>query len=460
MSLSLSELTAATKVILNHQRILVIPHANVDPDGLSSALACFELFTGLGKDVTVICPDTPPESLQFLPGFAKLTQEIQESQNFVITVNLEDGVEVDKLRYTVEDGKVNIIVVPRHGRIEQRHIHFGEGDRKYDLIVVVDTADLALLGTLYKEHAEFFSTTPLLNIDHHISNVRFGQVQLIDPTAASATEVLYTWFLHNPAWAKKMTPDMATLLLTGLITDTRSFQNPNTTPRSLEIAAELLEKGARQQEIIQHIYKTKPLSTLKIWGRALNRIQIDKDAGIVWSMISKEDLEEMGALSKETHGILDELISTIPEADVHVLFTETEDSELKASMRSSSAIDVSRLAAETYGGGGHARAAGFKVRSFSNFQLQTLECVQALKQGMERQRAEAETLKPEESFATGEPPDQAQKGKESRHGQPSSLGSLRPAGKQDKEDFSSTPKKDATKGTRERDILEDISEEA
>ena len=99
--------------------------------------------------------DTPPESLQFLPGFAKLTQEIQESQNFVITVNLEDGVEVDKLRYTVEDGKVNIIVVPRHGRIEQRHIHFGEGDGKYDLIVVVDTADLALLGTLYKEHAEF-----------------------------------------------------------------------------------------------------------------------------------------------------------------------------------------------------------------------------------------------------------------------------------------------------------------
>src|SRR3989344_3931855 len=403
MSLALTELAAATKVILDHQRILVIPHANVDPDGLSSALACYELFTALGKDVTVICPDTLPESLEFLPGFAKLQTEIAESQNFVITVNLEDGVEVDKLRYTVEDRKVNIIVVPKSGRIGPRDITFGEGEKKYDLIVVVDTADLALLGRLYTDHTDFFTSIPLLNVDHHISNVRFGQLQLIDPTAASATEVLYAWFMHNAEWSKMITPDMATLLLTGLITDTRSFQNPNTTPRSLEIAAELLEKGARQQEIIQHIYKTKPLSTLKIWGRALNRIQMDPDAGIVWSAISKEDLDEMGATAKETSGIFDELISTIPNADVHVLFTELEEGGLKASMRSSPAIDVSRLAGETYGGGGHARAAGFKVRSYSNFQLQTLECVQKLKQGMEKQRQESE------GYATGEAKEAAPK---------------------------------------------------
>jgi phosphoesterase RecJ-like protein len=179
---------------------------------------------------------------------------------------------------------------------------------------------------------------------------------------------------------------LATLLLTGLITDTRSFQNPNTTPRSLEVAAELLEKGARQQEIIQNIYKTKPLSTLKIWGRALNHIQMDPAARIVWSAISKEDLAEMEANSKETHGILDELISTIPDADVYVLFTELEGGGLKASMRSSAAIDVSQLAGRTYGGGGHARASGFKVASFDNFQLQVIECIQKLKEGMQKQR--------------------------------------------------------------------------
>lgn len=383
--LSQSALQAATHAIESHQRILVVPHANVDADGLSSALACFHVFTAMGKDVTVICPDTKPEALSFLPGFEKFEQDLAESQDFVITINLESGVEVDKLRYNVEDQRVNIIVIPKKGRIRSQQISLSEGENKYDLIVAVDTADLPLMGTLYTQHVDLFGSVPILNIDHHISNTQYGQLQLIDPTCASATEVLYNWFTQVPAMREKLSPDLATLLLTGLITDTRSFQNPNTTPRSLEVAAELLAQGARQQEIIQHIYKTKPLSTLKIWGRALNRIQIDPGARIVWSTVSREDLAEMDATSKETHGILDELISTIPDADVYVLFTEMEEGGLKASMRSTAAIDVSRLAGQTYGGGGHARASGFRVPKFENFQLQVLECVQKLKEGMRAQ---------------------------------------------------------------------------
>ena len=385
MNPSSNELSAAAKAIQDHRRILLIPHANVDPDGLSSALACYQMFHSLGKEVTVVCPDTSVENLDFLPGHEKLSYGIPESQNFVITVNLDEGVEVDKLRYTVEDHKVNIIVVPKKGTVGTKNISLGAGEKQYDLIVVLDTADVALLGSVYSDNIDLFSSIPVLNIDHHISNTRFGQLHLIDPTAASATELLYQWFMSIPDWKAKMTPDIATLLLTGLITDTRSFQNPNTTPRSLEVAAELLEYGARQQEIIQHIYKTKPLSTLKIWGRALNSIQIDPQARIVWSSISKEDLQEMGATSKETHGILDELISTIPDADVHVLFTELENGGLKASARSSTSVDISALAAKAYGGGGHPRAAGFKVPHFDNFQLQVLECVQKLKDGMHEQ---------------------------------------------------------------------------
>ncbi len=397
MILSQTDITAATKAILDHQRILIVPHANVDPDGLSSALACTMLFRQLGKEVTVICPDTLPESLRFLPGFEKLEQTIPASQNFVITINLDDGLEVDKLRYTVEDNKVNIIVVPKKGSIKQEQIHLGEGEPQYDLIVAVDTADTALFGRFYSENIDLFSSVPILNVDHHISNTRYGQIHLINSTAASATEVLYSWFTQVPEWKSFISADMATLLLTGLITDTRSFQNPNTTPRSLEVAAELLERGARQQEIVQNIYKTKPLSTLKIWGRALNRIQIDPNAHIVWSAVSREDLAEMGASSKETHGILDELISTIPDADIHVLFTEVEEGGLKASMRSSSAVDASKLAGLTYGGGGHPRAAGFRVAQYGNFQLQVLECIQKLKEGMNLQLATLPLASPEEA---------------------------------------------------------------
>ncbi len=386
MSLSPQSIQAATSLIEQHQKLLIIPHANVDPDGLSSALACYQMFTAMGKDVTVICPDTKPDALKFLPGFEKLEEQISDNKDFIVTINLDDGVEVDKLRYTVEDNKVNIIVMPKKGQIRQQQIMLSEGGYGWDLIVVVDTADLALLGSFHKDHLDLFSSVPILNIDHHISNTLHGQLQLIDPTAASATEVLYNWFTQVPSYKDKITADMATLLLTGLITDTRSFQNPNTTPRSLEVAAELLEKGARQQEIIQHVYKTKPLSTLRIWGRALNRIQVDSTARIVWSAVSKEDLAEMEATSKETHGILDELISTIPDADVYVLFTELEEGGLKASMRSSPAVDVSQLSARTFGGGGHARASGFKVATFDNFQLQVLECIRTLKEAMQKQR--------------------------------------------------------------------------
>ncbi len=394
MALSPSEILPATKAIEQAQRILIIPHANVDPDGLSSALACYSVFRAVGKDCTVICPDTLPESLKFLPGYEHLTTDIASEQEFVITLDCSGGVEIDKLRYTVEDNKVNIIVVPKKGRIHPKNLTTMDAGGSYDLIVVVDSAELSLLGTFYTENIALFTETPILNVDHHISNTRFGQLQLIDPTCASATEVLYTWFNSHPKWKELLTADIATLLLTGLITDTRSFQNPNTTPRSLEVAANLLDLGARQQEIIQHIYKTKPLSTLKIWGRALNRIQVDPDARIVWSAIGREDLQEMGATSKETHGILDELISTVPDADVYVLFTEIEEGGFKASLRSSTTIDVNVAAGRLFGGGGHARASGFKVKQYGNFQLKVVECVKQLVEEMKRQRADTDIAPP------------------------------------------------------------------
>ena len=140
MTLSQTELSAATAAVNAHQRLLVVSHENIDPDGLSSALSCYEIFRALGKEVTVICPDTPPESLKFLPGFPKLDREIDASQNFVVTVHLEEGVEVDKLRYTVEDHKVNIIVVPKRGSIRPQNISLSEGEQKYDFVVVVDCA--------------------------------------------------------------------------------------------------------------------------------------------------------------------------------------------------------------------------------------------------------------------------------------------------------------------------------
>lgn len=382
----------AMHLIQRSERILVIPHDNVDPDGLSSALAICAVLTSLGKDVHVTCPGEVPEFLSFLPGFHDLRSP-EGGRDLLITLRLPEGTEVEKLRYAVEDHRLKIIVTPSAGRIPEDRAEIESGEPPYDLLIVVDTADLSLLGSFAREHSDLLQEVPILNIDHHISNTGFGHLQLIDPTAASATEILTNWFLQDPHLRDRVTPDVASLLLTGLITDTRSFQNPNTTPQSLETAAALLDRGARQQEIIKHIYKTKPLSTLRVWGRALKNLQVDAVDRIVWSSISREDLQEMGAKSSETSGIIDELLTTLPDMDLFVLFTEVEEGGLKASLRSSEALDASSIAGQTYGGGGHARAAGFKVKSYDNFALQVLECIGKLKGEIRKQR-EAEVVLP------------------------------------------------------------------
>ena len=117
-------------------------------------------------------------------------------------------------------------------------------------------------------------------------------------------------------------------------------------------------------------------------------------ARIVWSTVSRDDFAEMGSTSKETQGILDELISTVPDADVHALFTEVEEGGFKASLRSSAAIDVNVMAGRLFGGGGHARASGFKVKQYPNFQLKVIECVQQMKAEAIRQRGEGEKISP------------------------------------------------------------------
>ena len=141
--------------------------------------------------------------------------------------------------------------------------------------------------------------------------------------------------------------DIATLLLTGIVTDTGSFQNANTTPRSFEKASELIAYGARQQEIIKYVYKTKQLSQLKLWGRLLSKIQTDKKHRIVWSVVSQQDFKDTGSSAEETGDIIDELMTNAPGAEFVLLLKEKSDGQISVSIRTTSpAIDASAIAEE------------------------------------------------------------------------------------------------------------------
>ena len=159
--------------------------------------------------------------------------------------------------------------------------------------------------------------------------------------------------------------DVATLLLVGIVTDTGSFQHTNTSPEAFEVAADLLERGARQQEIIKHIYKTKSLATLKLWGRVLSKIQYNNEAKLVYSTITQQDLTDTGAESSDSGGIIDELMSNAPDAEVVMLLKEKEPGLVSGSLRAPGKLaDVSKIAGKM-GGGGHKKAAGFRIRDKS-----------------------------------------------------------------------------------------------
>lgn len=351
-----------TNLIDKSQKILLLTHAKADCDGLGAALAGYLVLKEMGKEVTIATNDPAPEMLNFLPAIDILQNSLGGSADFIITLDTSKT-PIGKIKYNAENQKFNIIITPKSGSFSGEDVSFVQNKTKFDLIIIFDTGNLEHLGPLYDQNVEMFFETPVINIDHHSSNTDFGQVNLVNMTASSATEIFYEYlvYLEKKLNKKLITEDVATLLLAGIITDTGSFQHANTSPHAMETASRLLDLGARQQEIIKNIYKTKKLSTLKLWGIILSKVQVDPLHRMVWSTISQDDLQVSDADPDETEGIIDDLLSNAPGAEV-IFLIKYNASYISVSMRSSgSHIDVGAFCAEN-GGGGHARAAGFKLR--------------------------------------------------------------------------------------------------
>jgi phosphoesterase RecJ-like protein len=193
----------------------------------------------------------------------------------------------------------------------------------------------------------------LVVVDHHVTNEGFGDIALVDPEAA-ATGVIVADLLDVLGWP--ITPDIATCLLTALVTDTGRFQYANTNPAALQLAARLVESGARPDLISQKVYDEAPFGYLRVAGIALTRAELDPSARMVSTVITEQDLDEAGV----GWGDIDNLINTLrlaEEADVAVLAKVHADGQVKLSLRSRGDTDVGALAAGL-GGGGHRLAAG------------------------------------------------------------------------------------------------------
>lgn len=345
----------AVALINRSNRVLVVP-GRPDADSIGSGLALLGALRKMNKEVGIATLDPINQQLQFLPDIDSIAADVTGTRDFVITINNAQA-EPDKLSYTFEDGRLNIVVTPKSGQYGSNQVSFSQGQVQYDLIIVVDAADLTQTGAIYDAYPTLFREVSVINIDHHATNSYFGTVNLVDLTATSTGEILVGLL---EAIGVEIDADIATCLLTGIISDTGSFQHANTTPKSLTVAAQMVGYGARQQDIIRQLFKTKEYSTLKLWGQVLANLEYDPTHKLVWATATYLDIESTGATAESFTGLIDELMTSVPGAEVVMLITEREPKSIYGSIRTARGVSSAEIA-ELFGGGGHPGAAGFKL---------------------------------------------------------------------------------------------------
>lgn len=347
----------ALELINKAKRILLVTHEKPDGDALGSITSLYLVLSKLGKSATAVVLDEIAPNYRFIPKTEDFSKGLSAWRDFVISVDCATAA-ADKLAYNFQEGKLNIVITPKTGNFRPQDVSFAEGSFQFDLIIVLDSADWDQVGKIYVDNTKLFQTVPVINIDHHSSNDYFGTVNLVDLTAASTTEILVG--VVEALGNSLVDEDVATSLLTGIISDTGSFQHSNTTPKALTVAAQMVGLGARQQEIIKNLFKTKAYTTLKLWGKVLSQLQYDSAHRLSWTVVPFNFFTETGASPDETSGLIDELMTSVPGADVVVLVSEKESRVLSGSIRTKKGIDAAEIAG-LFGGGGHPGAAGFKL---------------------------------------------------------------------------------------------------
>jgi phosphoesterase RecJ-like protein len=225
--------------------------------------------------------------------------------------------------------------------------------RPPDISVALDCATADRLGRLFERMKK---AKALVNVDHHVSNTKFGAVNVVDEKSSSTAELVLHLLSRMGA---EITPDIATCLYTGLVTDTGRFGYASVSPRTHATAAFLIQRGVKVDEVAQNLYERYRFTFLKVLGRAAERATLETDPAFLLSYLSQSDLKEIGVSMDDTDDVIDTL-RAIREADVTVLLKERTDGKWKGSFRSKGATDVGEIAKQL-GGGGHTLAAGFEL---------------------------------------------------------------------------------------------------
>ncbi|MDP3993680.1 MAG: DHH family phosphoesterase [Candidatus Doudnabacteria bacterium] len=306
-------------------RVLIALPQNGGGDALGAGLALFDFLKKLDKQPEVVCSGNDLAPFRFLPKVGEIKKELDSFQSFVVSLKTANA-QLDELSYEVKPDRVDIFLKPKSGKFAADDLTFGSAKFPYDLIITLDCPSLEHLGNIYEKNTDLFFETPIINIDHHPANEHYGQINLVDLTATSTSEIL-TVLIEN--FEEGLIDEgIATALLTGIIVETNSFQHAKTTPKAFLKASALVSRGARQQDIIKELYKTKNISMLKLWGRALARLREVPEMGLTYSLVNHNDFVKSGATEQEVFGVMKELVGSLSGRKIILFLAETLPSQV------------------------------------------------------------------------------------------------------------------------------------
>ncbi|TAK04068.1 hypothetical protein EPO34_02835 [Patescibacteria group bacterium] len=322
-------------------RPLLVVGAGSGPDGYASAVGLSLVLAKLGKSPEIVANDgATPKTLAFL-GAQDVKTSLEKLRRFRITLDTSK-VAIDEIAQTRTADALVIEVSPKAGFWEPHDVATAADGYRFDLIVTLGASDLEACGGPYRDNPDFFYAVPVVNLDHAPGNEHYGAVNHVDLAACSVGESLAA--LVTQMDPDLMDADVATAFLTGMIAKTKSFKAPGLTPKTLEAAAKLVALGARRDDIVGSLYRTRSVATLRLWGRALARLKLEKEAKLAWTLIGRQDFLHAGADEADLPDVIEELIASCPDAHVAAILYESRDGSVRAVIRAERPHDAQELA--------------------------------------------------------------------------------------------------------------------
>ena len=308
------------KQIDKSENILIVFNADWNGDAVASALGLFLYLKKIGKKTEIAAhlaeddaaANKAAAAWRFLPAFEKIQSSLKNLRKFIVSLDISQAT-INQIKYTVDGHKLNFIISPEKGWFTPEDISTSSSGFKYDLIFVLDTPDFESLGAIYDNNVEFFYKTTVINIDHQADNEEYGQINYLDLNVVSTAEMVYNLIKQHSQ--EPLDEDIATCLLAGIISKTKNYKSANLTPRTLLTSSKLIGLGARREEIINQLYRSKPLAVLKSWGKILNNLKTEDQGRIVWSWLEEKD--EISALINgqlDVQEIFEEISASVAEA--------------------------------------------------------------------------------------------------------------------------------------------------